>query len=40
MREGTLEDAVRASEARTLIPEDGVLRIVKEKLRKQGVKGV
>ena len=37
-QEGTLEEAVRVSTARTLIPREEVLTIIKEKLREQGVK--
>lgn len=35
-QEGTLEEAVRVAKARTLIPEEEVLRIIKQKLREQG----
>jgi hypothetical protein len=37
-KEGTLEGAVRISKSRVLIPEEEVLRIIREKLREQGVK--
>jgi hypothetical protein len=36
-QEGTLEEAVRVSTARILIPQDEVLKIIKEKLREQGI---
>ena len=36
-REGTLEEAVKVSKARTLIPQEEVLKIIKGKLREQGV---
>jgi hypothetical protein len=36
-KEGTLEEAVKVSAARTLIPQSEVIRIIREKLREQGV---
>ncbi len=36
-REGTLEEAVKVSSSRTLIPREDVLKIIKEKLREQGI---
>lgn len=36
-RDGTLEEAVKVSKARTLIPQEEVLNIIKGKLREQGV---
>lgn len=39
-QEGTLEEAVRVAKARTLIPEEEVVKIIKENLRKVGVRGI
>lgn len=36
-REGTLEEAVKVSGARTLIPREEVVKIIREKLREQGI---
>jgi len=36
-RDGTLEEAVRVSKARTLIPQEEVVGIIREKLRQQGI---
>ncbi len=36
-QDGTLEDAVRVSKARTLIPAEEAVRIIREKLQEQGV---
>ncbi len=36
-REGTLEEAVKVSKARTLIPQEEVLKIIRGKLQERGV---